>query len=65
MMNPNIAEQFATMLLRVNPEPEFDVTFPGEDKTVQAVVRALEKRGCLVNHDHMQLHVVRASVSTH
>ena len=65
MINQNMAEQYATMLLRINPEQEFDVTFPGEEKSIDNLVTAFQRRGCHVEHDQMALHVVRAPTRVH
>ena len=65
MINQNMAEQYATMLLRINPESEFDVTFPGEEKSIDNLVSAFQRRGCHVEHDQMALHVVRAPTRVH
>lgn len=65
MINQNMAEQYASMLLRINPEPEFDVTFPGERESIENVITALERRGCKVEHENMYLHVHRRNPTLH
>ena len=59
MINERMADQLAKMLLKTNPEPEFDIALGGERASVENVAAALQKHGCSVELHNLYLHIVR------
>ena len=59
MINERMADQLAQMLLKTNPEAEFDIALGGERASVENVAAALTKHGCYVELHNLYLHVVR------